>query len=169
VTLQYCLWDFLRDLGEESVGGAEIVKAFSSRSNRDESECPLSKLTNIARALAWWISKDATSLTVFKPLDFGNLQPQTQVFLDIFFNQVFVSSQVTSPVVKEVNPEVRLDKKNLEAIFKKALKIPELSKGLLYIIPSLFKQRKKKSEFLTWAVDTVKYTLRSGGNDLDLI
>jgi nucleolar MIF4G domain-containing protein 1 len=65
VTLQYCLWDFLRDLGEEAVGGAEIVKAFSHNARNDR-ECPTSKISNIARAMAWWIAKDAVSLTVFK-------------------------------------------------------------------------------------------------------
>ena len=25
-TMQYCLWDFLRDLGETNVGGAEVLK-----------------------------------------------------------------------------------------------------------------------------------------------
>ena len=26
ITLQFCLWDFLRDMGEANIGGAEVIR-----------------------------------------------------------------------------------------------------------------------------------------------
>lgn len=70
VTLQFCLWDFLRDLGEKAVGGAEIVK---SRLNDDDAHIPFgstqvsaARRLNVARAYAWWIAKGCCSLTILK-------------------------------------------------------------------------------------------------------
>ncbi len=64
VTLQYCLWDFLRELGEKNVGGTEVVKnAEFGGKGKKVSE---SKLSNLARALAWWVAKDATNLLILK-------------------------------------------------------------------------------------------------------
>lgn len=70
VTLQFCLWDFLRDLGEKSVGGAEIIKDL----HEDDAHAvpfDLNKLSparqlNVARAYAWWVAKGSCSLTILK-------------------------------------------------------------------------------------------------------
>jgi nucleolar MIF4G domain-containing protein 1 len=67
ITLQFCLWDFLRDLGEASVGGAEVLKNLND--NGDESEArdiSSTKMRNVANAYAWWVAKDCVSLSIFK-------------------------------------------------------------------------------------------------------
>ena len=67
ITLQFCLWDFLRELGESNVGGVELLKRqdelrFSSQ-GKSITRC---KLENTARAYSWWVAKDCCSLTIFK-------------------------------------------------------------------------------------------------------
>jgi hypothetical protein len=69
VTLQYCLWDFLRDLGERSVGGAEVVK--NLRDDEDDSLGSGKKITerkmrNLARAYAWCVAKGYLTLVILK-------------------------------------------------------------------------------------------------------
>jgi hypothetical protein len=59
------------------------------------------------------------------------------------------------------------NKEALTLVFKKALKVPTLTQGLLYFVPSLFKEKRKSDEFLNWSVDVLKNTLRSGMHDLD--
>ena len=68
VTLQFCLWDFLRDLGETNVGGAEVIKNLKDDAavGFDVKKISSSRMRNVARAYAWWVAKDAISLAVFK-------------------------------------------------------------------------------------------------------
>lgn len=66
-TLQYCLWDFLRDLGETTVGGAEILKNMKDdEGNFELKRISETRCSNIARAYGWWIAKDCCSLTMLK-------------------------------------------------------------------------------------------------------
>jgi len=67
ITLQFCLWDFLRELGENNVGGVELLKhrkelGFSSQGSSVSNR----RLRNTARAYSWWVAKDCCSLTIFK-------------------------------------------------------------------------------------------------------
>ena len=67
ITLQFCLWDFLRELGENKVGGVELLKhqeelGFSSQ-GKSINRC---RLKNTARAYSWWVAKDCCNLTIFK-------------------------------------------------------------------------------------------------------
>lgn len=66
--MQYCLWDFLRDLGETDIGGQEMMKnqlqasgGFGGKKNVTDS-----KVVNVARAYAWWIAKGCTTLAILK-------------------------------------------------------------------------------------------------------
>ncbi len=67
ITLQFCLWDFLRDLGEASVGGMEVLK--NLKEDEDEFEArdiSSTKMRNVANAYAWWVAKDCVALSIFK-------------------------------------------------------------------------------------------------------
>jgi nucleolar MIF4G domain-containing protein 1 len=70
VTLQFCLWDFLRDLGEKDVGGAEIIKSLKGDDDAhvpfDSKQVSPTRRLNVARAYAWWITKGCCSLTILK-------------------------------------------------------------------------------------------------------
>lgn len=67
ITLQFCLWDFLRELGEKNVGGVELLKrqeelGFPSHGKSISHY----RLKNTARAYSWWVAKDCCSLSIFK-------------------------------------------------------------------------------------------------------
>lgn len=67
ITLQFCLWDFLRDLGESGVGGVEVIKSLKDNDvGFDVKSMSHSRMKNVAKAYAWWIAKDCCTLTIFK-------------------------------------------------------------------------------------------------------
>ncbi|KDE02597.1 hypothetical protein MVLG_06859 [Microbotryum lychnidis-dioicae p1A1 Lamole] len=78
ITLQYCLWDFLRELGKDSVGREELVNSI----DMDTTGGTVSprRVHNLARLYAWCIAKDALSLTVLKPVSFATIKRRRQIF-----------------------------------------------------------------------------------------
>lgn len=67
ITLQYCLWDFLREIGENQVGGTEMIANLDTGANSTDSKAASSsKLHNVAHAYAWWAAKGCISLGVLK-------------------------------------------------------------------------------------------------------
>jgi len=67
ITVQFCLWDFLRDLGEASVGGAEVLKNMKGNEDGFELKDVSSiKMRNVANAYAWWVAKGCVALSIFK-------------------------------------------------------------------------------------------------------
>jgi nucleolar MIF4G domain-containing protein 1 len=67
ITLQFCLWDFLRGIGESSVGGAEVLKNMKgSEDSFEVKDISSTKMNNIANAYAWWVAKGCVTLSVFK-------------------------------------------------------------------------------------------------------
>ncbi|KAG2128072.1 hypothetical protein BD769DRAFT_1457825 [Suillus cothurnatus] len=110
-TLQFCLWGFLRDLGESSVGGVEVIR--SLKDNDVEFD-------NVAKAYTWWIAKDCCALTIFK---------------------LFIANQVSSPMLSNDSgdyPSVR-NRGSVEEIFLKASRIENLGLGLVFFMSDTFK------------------------------
>lgn len=67
VTLQFALWDFLRQGGEQDIGGAELVKSSSKDGSGAGVVKPnMRRYSNVAKAYGWWIGKNTISLTVLK-------------------------------------------------------------------------------------------------------
>lgn len=66
ITLQYCLWDFLREMGEKSVGGEELVKNLGDERGSSESNVSDRKVANLAKFYAWCLGKDAVSIQILK-------------------------------------------------------------------------------------------------------
>ena len=69
ITLQYCLWDFLCEIGENEVGGTTTTANLGAGAgigavNKKASSCP--KIRNIAYAYGWWVAKGSISLSVLK-------------------------------------------------------------------------------------------------------
>lgn len=162
ITLQFCLWDFLRDLGESSVGGVEVIKSLKDNDvGFDVKSMSPSRMKNVAKAYAWWIAKDCCTLTIFKPVDFTVLKPQTRTFLKELFIQLFIASQVSSPMLSHDSsdyPSMR-NRGSLEEIFLKASRIENLGLGLVFFMSSTFKG---EDGFLTWASSVAKETLQTG-------
>ncbi|KAF9050784.1 hypothetical protein BDZ89DRAFT_977686 [Hymenopellis radicata] len=167
ITLQFCLWDFLRDLGETEVGGAEVIKSMKENGGEsfDLKSISSSRLRNVARAYAWWLAKDCVALTILKPVDFTTLQTQTKTFLSEMFTQLFISSQVSTPLLRTTDDNDLMMNKNrkaVEEIFIKATRVQILAMGLVYFISSLFTT--ENSKFTKWATEVAKDTLRTGAD-----
>jgi hypothetical protein len=67
ITLQFCLWDFLRELGENSVGGIELLRRQDELGLSSQGKAvDRSRMRNTARAYSWWVAKDCCSLSILK-------------------------------------------------------------------------------------------------------
>ncbi|KAI0038012.1 ARM repeat-containing protein [Auriscalpium vulgare] len=168
VTLQFCLWDFLRDLGETNVGGAEIIKSLKDDDAgfAVKSVSP-TRLRNVAKAYAWWVAKDCVTLAIYKPVDFTSLKTQTQKFMTEFHRHLFLNSQSSAPVLSSDTKNLLFARKKsaLEEIFIKATRIETLAAGLAYFLPRTFKltaSEDPETVFMAWASGVAVETLRTG-------
>jgi len=94
-------------------------------------------------------------------VDFTVLKPQTRTFLKELFIQLFVASQVSSPMLSN-DPSDYPSTRNrgaLEEIFLKASRIENLGLGLVFFMTNAFKG---EDRFLKWASALAKETLRTG-------
>ncbi|ORY81313.1 armadillo-type protein, partial [Protomyces lactucae-debilis] len=81
ISLQFCLWDLFRELGEEEtqIGAAGHREEVSMR-----------KIVNCAKFYGGLIAHGALPLTVLKMLTFSRLQAQTKLLLNILFSEIFI-------------------------------------------------------------------------------
>lgn len=120
-TLQYALWDMLRELADGAV--------------------PESRAANVARTLAFLIARGSVDLTILKAVEFTDLTKPTRKFLDGLLRSLLLATQTTSPLLtlpKKFKAE-DTDLEHVEAVFDRALSNPELSGGLAWILQSIKK------------------------------
>nr|GAT50977.1 MIF4G/MA4-domain-containing protein [Mycena chlorophos] len=160
ITLQFCLWDFLRDLGEVNVGGAEIVKNLKDDDGFDLKSVSSTRLANVAKAYGWWIAKDCVTLAILKPVDFTALKAQSKSFLGELFTNIFIYSQTASPIITANTAPTARNRGSIEEIFVKATRIEALAMGLLYFLTETLGDA--ESELVRWASGIAKDTLRTG-------
>jgi nucleolar MIF4G domain-containing protein 1 len=94
-------------------------------------------------------------------VDFTLLKPQTRAFLRELFVQLFVASQVSSPLLSN-DPSDYPSTRNrgaLEEIFLKVPRIENLGLGLVFFMSNSFKG---EDGFLMWASTLAKETLQTG-------
>ncbi|GAA5895536.1 Sgd1p [Sporobolomyces salmoneus] len=172
ITLQYLLWDFLRDLGEKKVGGEELVKNMQDDSANATHKVPERKVNNLAKLYAWCVAKEALSISILKPVPFATVIPQTQTFLSTFFTYVFLSSQTASPAFVLPAKSSRRDREAVERIFVKAAPHGSLLKGLGFYLEAhgeelVEKARKKlgdqEKSTVKFAMKVTAETLSVGG------
>jgi len=168
-TLQYSLWDFLRDLGETSVGGAEILKNAKEGSSTgfDLKKISDTRIKNIAKAYGWWIAKDSCGLAILKPVDFAILKPQSYKFLSQLLSQILISTQLPTPLISSDPKDIPNTRNRgpIEEVFIRATRIPTLATGLMYFIGEVAKRDladETERGFLAWASDVALDTLRTG-------
>ncbi|KZS94270.1 MIF4G-domain-containing protein [Sistotremastrum niveocremeum HHB9708] len=171
ITLQYCLWDFLRELGETEAGGAEILKSNAATDvSASKQQISSTRRTNVARAYAWWVAKGAVTLAILKPLDFAVLQPETQTFLRTFFSYVFIGTQTSSPILATVENLPR-NPDTLIQVFSTTGRIQSLPEGIRFCLRNIFRKELKAKDsedsFLRWAIGIADDALQSGV-DLDV-
>jgi len=163
VTLQFCLWDFLRDLGEANVGGAEVIKNMKDEGGFDVKSISSTRMMNVARAYAWWISKDCVTLGILKPVDFTILKPQTHKFLKEMLTQLLTSSQASTPVIGLSTEPASRARSAVEEIFAKATRFQSLAMGLAYFMSEVFRPDEEgSSDLVRWAVGIAQETLQAG-------
>ncbi|KAG6910848.1 hypothetical protein DXG01_007164 [Tephrocybe rancida] len=168
ITLQFSLWDFLRDLGETSVGGAELIKNLTDDDGFDIKSISPTRMRNVARAYGWWIAKDCVTLAILKPVDFTSLKKTTTEFLREMLVQIFICSQRTTPMMTS-NPRDIPTTRNrgaIEEIFIKATRIQTLAIGLVYFLSEMFRDVSNDGDelgkLIKWAGGLAKDTLRTG-------
>jgi len=169
ITLQFCLWDFFRDLGETAVGGAELIKNLKDDDyGFDAKSMSAIRVSNVAKAYGWWIAKDCVTLAILKPVDFTSLQPLTKEFVREMLVQIFICSQRAAPMIASEPKTVpaRQNRGAIEEIFIKATRIDTLAMGLVYFMSEAFRSDGKEEDeiakLIKWANGLAKDTLRSG-------
>ncbi|KAJ4477246.1 hypothetical protein J3R30DRAFT_3734177 [Lentinula aciculospora] len=174
ITLQYCLWDFFRDLGETNVGGAEVIKGLQNGGGHDDfgvKSISSTRIKSMAKAYAWWIAKDSITLTVLKPIDFTMLKPQTKMFLQQLFICLFLSSQSKSPLIGAAASSSR-NRTSIEEIFTKTSRQQTLAMGLVLFLSKGLRLEQdddvnsNTTHLVKWAVEIAKDTLGTG---LDIV
>lgn len=157
-TLQYCLWDFLRDLGEKGVGGRSVIERNEEEDSEDESEGKAfpenmsnNRIANVARAYGWWFAKGALSLSAMKVIEFTNLKSLGVEFLQQVIVHLLLSSQTSSPALtlalarqKKGSGQMRIGgkddidetaKQSIESVFVKGtFNNVTISQGLLFFL-----------------------------------
>ncbi|KAI0827065.1 hypothetical protein BC628DRAFT_1434856 [Trametes gibbosa] len=171
ITLQFCLWDFLRDLGETSVGGAEILKNLSEddRAGFNVKRISPTRLRNVARAYGWWLAKDCCTLAIFKPVDFTVLKQQAHTFLHELFVHVFANTQLATPLLtseRKGDLPMTRNKSWLEEVFLRGSKIQAVAVGLAYFFQTTFKE---EGGFFKWASEVALETLRASMETVSVI
>ncbi|PPR00892.1 hypothetical protein CVT24_000377 [Panaeolus cyanescens] len=168
ITLQYMLWDFLRELGESNVGGAAMTKISEDFDNFSSGAIAKSRMQNVCKAYAWWIAKDCINLNALKPLDFTRLKAQTRSFLRDLLINVFVNSQRAAPVIGNSLDSITFTRNRnaIEEIFIKATRVQNVAMGLVYFMSeALIKEsdgRGGLDKFIKWAAEVAQETLRTG-------
>ncbi|KAF8150806.1 hypothetical protein B0H34DRAFT_665767 [Crassisporium funariophilum] len=168
ITLQFSLWDFLRDLGETNVGGAAVIKNIKEDEGFDVKSISEIRMRNVAKAYAWWLAKDCVTLVILKPVDFTALKPQTREFFKELFTQIFINSQRSTPLVSANLKDLIFTRNRnaIEEIFMKASRVQALAMGLVYFLSEAFQdisiQGDGLSKFLKWSLGVAKETLQTG-------
>ncbi|WVQ82506.1 hypothetical protein IAT38_004635 [Cryptococcus sp. DSM 104549] len=116
-TLQYALWDFMRELE----GGSKVGKQ---------------RVGNVARAVAYVVARGGMDLTAFKAVDFTSLTKPLTRFLTAFLLHFLISLQTVSPIFvlsKSFKP-ADYDDEIVQEKFEKALSNTELAGGWLWVL-----------------------------------
>ncbi|PKC09751.1 hypothetical protein RhiirA5_356315 [Rhizophagus irregularis] len=137
ITFQYCLWDFLRECGENDIGGMELVKTIQTSSTAEK--IPLRKIVNLSKLYAFLITGGQLSVIILKTVSFPKLQQQSRLFFQLLFSNIILLSNETQFSRKSNN-----QKQMLYNIFSKSLTNPTLAKGILFFLYNFV----RKSEIL---------------------
>jgi len=118
VTMQYCLWDHFREVGESDVGGASMLASGKRGDDADEDEfrgfddvfgesagyeaggsgAVNKKMIHLARAYGWWIAKGALNLNILRTVNFAGLKQRGRSFVQLLLIYMLLSIQTASPM-----------------------------------------------------------------------
>ncbi|BGP41129.1 suppressor of glycerol defect [Rhodotorula kratochvilovae] len=172
ITLQYLLWDFLRSLGEQSVGGEEMVKSLADAAASSGEDVPERKIAHTARFYAWCLAKGALPLTVLKPVPFGTTLAPTRSFLSQLLLFLILGTQTSSPAFALPAASTRKDREALERVLVKVAAHARLLKGLAFYVESSGREMvglagrrlgEREKAVVKWGVKVAAETLSVGG------
>jgi nucleolar MIF4G domain-containing protein 1 len=83
VTFQYCLWDFLRECGENEVGGLE--RSNTELEDGGNKRIRLNRLMNMAKFYSSLVAEGSLTLAILKSVNFMTVKRYGRIFLEIFF------------------------------------------------------------------------------------
>ncbi|KAJ2336800.1 suppressor of glycerol defect, partial [Coemansia sp. RSA 2681] len=161
LTLQYALWDFLREAGETDVGGLGRI---ASEDSSAAGSVPLRRIVNTAKLYAWLIDKQALSLLILKTVTFAKVGPQARVFFQVMFSAIFLQHR----------KQTEKDTQSLYETFGKATANPTLCHGILFFFHHFVKRcelvEESERPIMKWGCKVVKQVFRSsaGGNDMSM-
>ncbi|SAM85036.1 related to SGD1-essential nuclear protein, required for biogenesis of the small ribosomal subunit [Ustilago bromivora] len=154
ITLQYCLWDFLREIGQKEVGGEKFAAALSTPEEQEEGKSVHPRrVANLARAYAWWFSHDCLSLQALKTVDFTMvMQERPRQFLGLLLVHMVLSLQAKSPAKTLHLPTVTgaLKEGNVVKWMQSNLMggSVDLTRGLLFFLNTKLHARAQKALIL---------------------
>ncbi|CAG8736071.1 15565_t:CDS:2, partial [Acaulospora morrowiae] len=156
ITFQYCLWDFLRECGEDDIGGMELVKIAPIK-NKESEKVELRRLVNVSKLYAMLLSSGELSVIILKTASFTKLHPQSRLFFQLLFSNVIILTQTQN--ARKRNPQV------LAQIFLKALPNPTLSQGILFFLHHFVKKGgilkdENEKEIVKWGCDVIKQAIK---------
>ncbi|KAJ2355347.1 suppressor of glycerol defect [Coemansia erecta] len=153
LTMQYALWDFLRELGESDVGGLGRI---SDESSSLGANVPLRRIVNLAKTYAWLVDKQALSLLILKTVTFARVGEQARVFFQVMFSTLFLLHK------KRAEPDVQA----VHAVFQRAASNPTMCHGILFFFHHFVKNCELVSEderpIMKWGCKIAKQAIRSG-------
>ncbi|EST08622.1 Initiation factor eIF-4 gamma, MA3 [Kalmanozyma brasiliensis GHG001] len=151
VTLQYCLWDFLRELGQSDVGGEKFAAAHFGDASADKTVDPR-RVGNLARAYAWWMTHDCLSLQSLKTVDFTMMRTRPGEFLGLLMVHLVLSVQAKSPArtlhLPTVTKELKVEKLGKWIQANLLGGSADLSRGLLFFLNTKLDARAQRKLIL---------------------
>lgn len=120
ISLQFCLWDFLRDCGEDEVG--QIGEHRDTEDDTDEGVPNTRKIINVGKFYGTLLGMQVLPITVLKTLTFSRLQGLTKRFLEIMFTELILTVSRNTKKTSEAE-------KKLTEIFRRVKTFDESQKN----------------------------------------
>ncbi|KAJ1943489.1 suppressor of glycerol defect [Linderina macrospora] len=159
LTMQYALWDFLREMGETDVGGLGRINSDEG----SETDVPLRRIVNVAKLYAWLVDKQVLSLLILKTVTFAKVGHQARVFFQILFSTLFQLHK------KQTEQDVEV----LRETFAKAVSNATMCQGIMFFFHHFVKDCALVSDaekpLMRWGCKIAKHVFRgaTGGDTYD--
>ncbi|KAJ2888633.1 suppressor of glycerol defect [Coemansia asiatica] len=153
LTMQYALWDFLREMGEADVGGLSRVD--QGEDDASGVAVPLRRIVNVAKLFAWLVDKQALSLLVLKTVTFASVGKQARIFFQVMFSTIFLQHKKQSDK----------DAESLLKTFGRATANPAMCHGMLFFFKHFVRNcelvKDEEKPIVKWGCKIAKQAFRA--------
>jgi nucleolar MIF4G domain-containing protein 1 len=165
VTFQYALWDFLRELGEEDVGGLGQQNARRSIEAADGTNVPIRRSVNLAKLYAWLIASGSLSLIMLKTVTFTRIQAPAQLFFRVLFANIFLRIHHLAGKRRDANAVAQ--------VFSRASAVSALAEGIRFFLHCFlqdvsFLNTSADREVVSWSVKVARDVLKYAKSQDDI-